>query len=42
MSSIMVNDNIIDLSAKPGEKVGDQVALGRLSTELPIFISSTQ
>src|SRR5882762_7053711 len=28
MSSIMVNDNIIDLSAKPGEKVGDPVALG--------------
>jgi len=28
MSSIMVNDNILDLSAKPGEKVGDPVALG--------------
>jgi PBP4 family serine-type D-alanyl-D-alanine carboxypeptidase len=28
MSSIMVNDNILDLTAKPGEKVGDPVALG--------------
>jgi len=28
MSSIIVNDNIIDLTAKPGEKVGDPVALG--------------
>jgi PBP4 family serine-type D-alanyl-D-alanine carboxypeptidase len=27
MSSIIVNDNILDLSAKPGEKVGDPVAL---------------
>jgi len=28
MSSIIVNDNIIDLTAKPGEKVGDPVAFG--------------
>jgi len=28
MSSIIVNDNILDLTAKPGEKVGDPVALG--------------
>jgi D-alanyl-D-alanine carboxypeptidase/D-alanyl-D-alanine-endopeptidase (penicillin-binding protein 4) len=28
MSSIMVNDNILDLTARPGEKVGDPVALG--------------
>jgi D-alanyl-D-alanine carboxypeptidase/D-alanyl-D-alanine-endopeptidase (penicillin-binding protein 4) len=27
MSSIIVNDNILDLTAKPGEKVGDPVAL---------------
>jgi PBP4 family serine-type D-alanyl-D-alanine carboxypeptidase len=28
MSSIIVNDNILDLTATPGEKVGDPVALG--------------
>jgi PBP4 family serine-type D-alanyl-D-alanine carboxypeptidase len=28
MSSIIVNDNILDLTAKPGEKVGDPVSLG--------------
>ncbi|HET6930910.1 MAG TPA: D-alanyl-D-alanine carboxypeptidase/D-alanyl-D-alanine-endopeptidase [Candidatus Acidoferrum sp.] len=28
MSSIMINDNILDLTAKPGEKVGDPVAFG--------------
>lgn len=28
MSSIIVNDNIIDLTAKPGEKVGDPVVFG--------------
>jgi len=28
MSSIMVNDNILDLSLTPGEKIGDPVALG--------------
>src|SRR6267142_6065851 len=28
MSSIIVNDNILDLTAKPGEKVGDPVAFG--------------
>jgi PBP4 family serine-type D-alanyl-D-alanine carboxypeptidase len=30
MSSIIINDNILDLTAKPGEKVGDPVTFGVL------------
>ena len=36
MSSIMVNDNILDLTAKPGEKVGDPVEFG-VSPETSYF-----
>ena len=36
MSSIIVNDNILDLTATPGEKVGDPVAFG-LSPQTSYF-----
>jgi D-alanyl-D-alanine carboxypeptidase/D-alanyl-D-alanine-endopeptidase (penicillin-binding protein 4) len=36
MSSIMINDNILDLTAKPGEKVGDPVVFG-LSPQTSYF-----
>jgi hypothetical protein len=34
LSSIIVNDNILDVTAKSGEKVGDPVAFGSLGLPL--------
>src|SRR2546421_10249825 len=43
MSSIMVNDNVIDIVAKPGEKVGDPLSLSTSpQTAYAHFINHTK